>query len=399
MKNKWQYRKIGDVCVVERGSSPRPIDQFITEDGGGINWIKIGDTTESMYITETAQKIKPEGMKKSRYVEPGDFLLSNSMSFGRPYILKIDGCIHDGWLVLKDKDEIFDKRFLYYYLSSKATYQKFKHMAVGGVVNNLNSEMVRKIDVPVPSKDEQMDTADLLDKICNIISLRKRELNCLDDLIRARFVELFGNPVENPKGYYVATLQELINKGFIMYHLDGNHGGDYPKSEEFVDNGVPYISANCIVNDEIDFSKAKFLTPERAGKLRKGIAQNDDVLFAHNATVGPTVVLHTDEEKVILGTSLTAYRCNKEKIMPNYLKAYMLSDGFVRQYSGDMKQTTRNQVPITAQKKYLFLIPPIEEQKQFAAFAVQIAKSKAAVQKALDQAQLLFDSLMQEYFG
>ena len=77
----------------------------------------------------------------------------------------------------------------------------------------------------------------------------------------------------------------------------------------------------------------------------------------------------------------------------------MLSDGFVRQYSGDMKQTTRNQVPITAQKKYLFLIPPIEEQKQFAAFAVQIAKSKAAVQKALDQAQLLFDSLMQEYFG
>lgn len=130
------------------------------------------------------------------------------------------------------------------------------------------------------------------------------------------------------------------------------------------------------MHGEIDFAKAKYLTPERAGKLRKGIAQNEDVLFAHNATVGPTVVLHTDEEKVILGTSLTAYRCNQEEIMPNYLKAYMMSNGFVRQYSSEMKQTTRNQVPITAQKKYQFLIPPIEEQKQFTVFVNQIDKSK-----------------------
>lgn len=190
---------------------------------------------------------------------------------------------------------------------------------------------------------------------------------------------MFGDPVENPKKYYVATLQELIDEGYITYHLDGNHGGDYPRSEEFVASGVPYVSANCIVNGEIDFSKAKFLTSERAEKLRKGIAQDGDVLFAHNATVGPTVVLHTDEERVILGTSLTAYRCNKDEIMPSYLKAYMLSDGFARQYSGEMKQTTRNQVPITAQKKYLFLIPPIEEQNRFEAFADQVDKSKVVV--------------------
>lgn len=205
---------------------------------------------------------------------------------------------------------------------------------------------------------------------------------------------MFGDPVENPNGYYVATLQELIDKGYITYHLDGNHGGDYPRSEEFVDSGIPYISANCIVNGEIDFSKAKYLTSERASKLRKGIARDDDVLFAHNATVGPTVVLHTVEEKVILGTSLTAYRCNKEKIMPNYLKTYMMSDGFVRQYSGGMKQTTRNQVPITVQKKYLFLIPPIKEQNQFADFVHQVDKSKVVAQKALDETQLLFDCVM-----
>ena len=193
---------------------------------------------------------------------------------------------------------------------------------------------------------------------------------------QSRFIELFGDPVDNPKDYLVKSLQELIDMGYITYHLDGNHGGDYPRSEEFVDSGVPYIGANSIVNGKIDFSMAKFLTAERAGKLRKGIAQNDDVLFAHNATVGPTVVLKTTEPKVILSTSLTAYRCDKSRLLPNYLKAYMQSDGFVRQYSGEMKQTTRNQVPITAQKKYLFLVPPIVEQKQFATFVEQTDKSK-----------------------
>ena len=151
--NQWKYVKLGEVCTVERGGSPRPIDDFITTDENGINWIKIGDADESMYITKTAQRIKPEGMKKSRYVKPGDFLLSNSMSFGRPYILKIDGCIHDGWLVLRDENNVFDKKFLYYYLSAPITYKKFKSMAVGGVVNNLNSDMVRKVRVPIPSQE------------------------------------------------------------------------------------------------------------------------------------------------------------------------------------------------------------------------------------------------------
>lgn len=145
MNSKWTYRLIGDVCVVERGGSPRQIEQFITDEPNGINWIKIGDIDGSMYITHTAQKIKPEGMKKSRYVEPGELLLSNSMSFGRTYILKIDGCIHDGWLVLRDRADLFDKRFLYYYLNSSSTYNKFKSMAVDGVVNTLNSQMVRNV--------------------------------------------------------------------------------------------------------------------------------------------------------------------------------------------------------------------------------------------------------------
>ena len=258
---------------------------------------------------------------------------------------------------------------------------------------------MRKMLIPERSIEEQKRIVDQLNRVVALKTGLQRQLRALDTLIKARFVEMFGDPVTNPKGYLVQTLQELIDNGFITYHLDGNHGGDYPRSEEFVDSGVPYIGANCIVNGEIDFSMAKYLTEERAGKLRKGIACNEDVLFAHNATVGPTVMLHTKLKKVILSTSLTAYRCNKDKIKPNYLKAYMQSDGFTRQYLGEMKQTTRNQVPITAQRKYLFLIPPLEDQEQFATFVSQVDKSKAAVQAALDKTQLLFDSLMQQYFS
>ena len=254
-------------------------------------------------------------------------------------------------------------------------------------------------EIPVYPMEVQHEIVDNLNRVKKIITFRQHQLTELDNLVKARFVELFGDPVDNPKNYLVKSLQELIDMGYITYHLDGNHGGDYPRSEEFVDSGVPYIGANSIVNGEIDFSMAKFLTAERASKLRKGIAQNDDVLFAHNATVGPTVVLKTTESKVILSTSLTAYRCNQSKLLPNFLKAYMQSDGFVRQYSGEMKQTTRNQVPITAQKKYLFLVPPIVEQEQFATFVEQTDKSKLAVKQSLEKLETLKKSLMQQYFG
>lgn len=322
-----------------------------------------------------------------KYLQSGDIIIeksggSDKQPVGR--VIYFDGPENTylfnnftGLLRVRDKNEWFPR---YVFYSLFANYKKggtrpFENKTTG--LHNLKTDdYVSRYEITEIPLNKQIVICAQLDQSLKVINLRRKELSNLDDLIKARFVEMFGDPIENPRGYYVATLQDLIEKGFITYHLDGNHGGDYPRSEEFVESGIPYISANCIVHGEIDFAKAKYLTPERAGKLRKGIAQNEDVLFAHNATVGPTVVLHTDEEKVILGTSLTAYRCNQEEIMPNYLKAYMMSNGFVRQYSSEMKQTTRNQVPITAQKKYQFLIPPIEEQKQFTVFVNQIDKSK-----------------------
>ena len=111
---KWPLVKIDELCGVERGASPRPIRDFITDSSDGVNWIKIGDAkVGSKFIFETAEKITREGAERSRWVHPGDFILSNSMSYGRPYIMATDGCIHDGWLLLREEPSLLDKDFLY----------------------------------------------------------------------------------------------------------------------------------------------------------------------------------------------------------------------------------------------------------------------------------------------
>lgn len=154
--DSWEWIKLGNVCTIARGGSPRPIKEYITTEADGVNWIKIGDTEKNgKYICATSEKIKPSGVSKSRMVHAGDFLLTNSMSFGRPYILKVDGCIHDGWLVISQSAEIFDQDYLYWLLSSNYAYMQFCGKVSGGVVKNLNSDKVSNSVVPLPPLAEQ----------------------------------------------------------------------------------------------------------------------------------------------------------------------------------------------------------------------------------------------------
>lgn len=156
LSESYEEKLIGDVLEVARGGSPRPISEYITDDADGVNWVKIGDASASRkYIYETAEKIKPAGVKRSRKVGPGDFLLSNSMSFGRPYIMQTEGCIHDGWLVLQDKSSRFDQDYLYYLLGSTTMYSEFSRRAQGSTVQNLNSALVAGVSIPVPPRDVQ----------------------------------------------------------------------------------------------------------------------------------------------------------------------------------------------------------------------------------------------------
>lgn len=152
----WEWVRFEDIFEIARGGSPRPIKQFLTESDDGINWIKIGDTDiGGKYILCTKEKIIPEGLSKTKLVEPGDLLLTNSMSYGRPYILKTRGAIHDGWLVLSPYLKQTDKEFFYYVISSTYVHNEFARTVSGAVVKNLNKDKVKKIIVPLPPLAEQ----------------------------------------------------------------------------------------------------------------------------------------------------------------------------------------------------------------------------------------------------
>ena len=378
MRLSWEYKKIGDICTVERGGSPRPIDDYITDDPDGINWIKIGDTSDSMYITSTAQKIVPEGAKKSRYVQPGDFLLSNSMSFGRPYILKIDGCIHDGWLVLRDNGGLFDKRFLYYCLSAKPTYEKFKMMAVGGVVNNLNSEMVRKVEVPVPSITEQIKVADLLDKVHSLIEKRKQELSAFDDLIKARFVEMFGDP-EASNRFPVKKLDALVTDIIAGWSANG-------ETRQKNDDEKAVLKVSAVTQGYFRPEEHKALPSDL--EIKKYVfPKKGDLLFSRANTrelVGATAIIEQDYPDLLLPDKLWRVLFTNE--INVYYAKYVLSTKSIRsQLSARSTGTSGSMFNVSSDKfrNITIPVPPKALQDSFEAFVHQIDKSKSAIQRPL----------------
>ena len=177
----WKSGRLGDFITINRGGSPRPIEAFITNDPDGVNWIKIGDVSEdSLYITQTAEKITAEGSRKSRKVFAGDLILSNSMSFGRPYIMQIEGCIHDGWLLLRDDGACFDKKYLCYYLASDEVLAQYKKYAAGSCVSNLNSELVSNVFIEFPPLEKQKEIASSLELLDERINC---EIKLLDKLL------------------------------------------------------------------------------------------------------------------------------------------------------------------------------------------------------------------------
>lgn len=188
---EWKIIVFGDTCHVYRGGSPRPIQNYLSSSNEGINWIKIGDVKpEDKYIEQTIEKIIPEGEKFSRMVHVGDLILSNSMSFGRPYILRVNGCIHDGWLVIQDYQDIFDQQYLYYLLGSEDVKKQYINMAAGSSVQNLSKDKVEALVVPMPLKEEQQAIAQILTDMDDEISALQKKLDKVRRIKQGMMAEL-----------------------------------------------------------------------------------------------------------------------------------------------------------------------------------------------------------------
>ena len=226
----WEWERLGNISNIARGGSPRPIESYITDDKSGINWIKIGDTEkDGKYIYTTKEKIKKEGLSKSRYVESDDFLLTNSMSFGRPYILKTNGCIHDGWLVIGNIKNVFNQDYLYYALSSNFMYQTLSLLAAGSTVKNLKSDTVKSVLFPIPPMKEQQEIANAVNRFMEyVVSIEKDKTTLLETIqatkskildlaIRGKLVP--HDPNDEPASVLLERIrtekEELIKQGKI----------------------------------------------------------------------------------------------------------------------------------------------------------------------------------------
>ena len=392
MRQGWDYKKLGDVCTIERGGSPRPITDYITDSPDGVNWIKIGDAKEgSKYITSTKEKIKKEGVKKSRYVHKGDFILSNSMSFGRPYILDVDGCIHDGWLVIHDDNNVFIKDYLYYLLASPVMYAKFKQLAVGGVVNNLNSALVRKVEIPIPNMTTQEVIVKELDKINKLISLKKQQLADYDNLAQSIFYEMFGDPLENEKGWEVKKLSNNVQEMFL-----GPFG-----SALKVDSYVDKKDAFCMVYEQKHAIQGRldldnhFINEEKYNSLRRFEVKGGDFIMSCRGTIGKLYKLPNDAPKGIIHPSLMKIRIKEDVYDSTYFK-YML----VKIVANERTNGNCVQMAITAKElgKKTLPLPPLPLQQAFAQRIELIGQQKAEIKNTIADLETLLASRMQYWF-
>ena len=366
MKQNWQYKKLGEVCEIERGGSPRPINEYLTDSPDGLNWIKIGDAIEgNKYISRTKEKIKREGLRKTRYVHKGDFILSNSMSFGKPYILEIDGCIHDGWLVIHDTNNTFNKSFLYFLLGNPNMYKEFQRLAIGGVVNNLNSQLVRNVKVPVPPLSEQERIVAELDLLSGIIEKQKQQLKDLDTLSQSIFYSMFGDPISNEKNWEIKKIEEVSK---IICGQDHK-----PVKDE---NGkYPIYGSGGFMG-----YASQYRCPENSVIIgRKGNINNP--IFIDQKFWNIDTAFGVVSDNKFLNPMFFFYFC----------KNYDFTKHDVSVTIPSLRRTDILKIPIP--------IPPLSLQNQFAEKIEKIEKHKEAINKSIEETQKLFDYTMDKYFG
>ncbi len=243
-----EWKTFGEVAKIQRGASPRPIANFITDDINGVPWIKIGDTVpNSKYVENTKQKITPDGAKKSRILKKGDFIMSNSMSYGRPYILDIEGAIHDGWASISDFEDKLNSDFLYHYLSSDIVQDYWLSKINSSSVSNLNADIIKSLQIPIPPIEIQKKIVRILDTFTELtaeltteLTARKQQYNYYrKQLLSFEDKEVewktFGEIGEIKRGVAFTKKQAVFGKfpvvanaaGPISFHNEFNRNGEF----------------------------------------------------------------------------------------------------------------------------------------------------------------------------
>ena len=381
----WDVVVLGEYSEIARGGSPRPIQDYLTSSCRGINWIKIGDVSKnSKYIFSTEEKIIPEGVSKSRTVSSGDLILSNSMSFGRPYILKIDGCIHDGWLVIQNYQSAFDKEYLYYCLGSEFTIQQYISMAAGSSVQNLNKDKVSAVIIAKPPIQEQAVIAEALSDVDNLIfSLQKL--------------------IEKKKVIKQGTMQELLTgkkrlPGFSSEWSYKSLGTLGDLSREII-NPQSFSEISFY-----EYSMPSYDNGRQPEKVLGGSMHSSrlkiygEVILFNKLNVRQRRVWHA---KKCLGNAV----CSSEflpyhpsRVLPEFLYQVLLCDKTTTDFENMSTGTSNSQKRITPRDflEYEIFLPEKDEQEAIAQVLSDMDSEIEQLEKELAKYQQIKQGMMQE---
>ena len=384
--------KIGNACDILNGFAFKS-DHYVDD---GIRVIRIANVQKG-YIEDNTPAFYPaetEGIEKYMLVED-DLLMSLTGNVGRVAIIKkemLPAALNQRVACLRLKTDLVEKGYLFHILNSDFFEKKCIQASNGVAQKNMSTEWLKEFSIPVYSKEEQRNITSILDKLRSIINIRKKEIIRFDDLIKARFVELFGEPSSNPMKWMETTVGNECH-----YIKDGPHKSlpDIGKEK----GGHPFISVRNIVNHTIDFTSARYISDADYIEARKKCCpEKGDMLYSKGGTTGIAKLIDTDIE-FANWVHIAVLKYDRQKLNGVFFE-YMLNSDYCYDQSQRLTKGIANRdLVLSAMAQIKMYRPPFELQEQFAEFVKQVDKSKVAVQKALDETQLLFDSLMQEYFG
>ena len=383
-----EKKRLGDICEIVTGATPKTnIKEFWD---GDINWITPAELTEDTYIiNESLRKITTEGVEKTglKSFPKGTVILSSRAPIGKVAIAGCEMYCNQGFKNLVCSKQI-NNRFLYWYLKGHKEY--LNSLGRGATFKEISKAIVENIEICLPTLEKQEKYADILEQCNGIIQIKKGQLRKLDTLVKSRFAEMFGDPIRNPKGWKVVTIGDIVTEVRYGTSKPAVEGGKYP-----------YLRMNNLTADgHLDLNDLKYIDISD-DEVEKCVVRKGDVLFNRTNSidlVGKTAVFDLPDDMVIAGY-IIRIRLN-EKILPEVLSQYMNLEA-LKDILRSMAKGAVNQANINAQElqSIRIYVPDIELQKQFVEMKDQVDKSKSKIQKSLEETQLLFDSLMQKYFG
>ena len=306
-----------------------------------------------------------------------------------------------GVAAIVDKDEIFDiyvslalirpdkrkilPRYLLHAINSEPSKKFFNSHLKGIGVPNLHLTHIRETPINVPSFAQQQYIIDILDKLESNISLRKQQLSKLDELVKSRFIEMFGDDVPTAK------------LGDVCRMINGDRGKNYPSGDDFVEDGVPFVNAGHLQNRKVDFCDMNYITEEKFNLLSQGKMQEGDILYCLRGSLGKHGLV--DFERGAIASSLVILRCNQEQVLPQFLLYALETPEIELQLKAANNGSSQPNLSAASVKAYDIKLPTIEQQKQFVSFVEQTDKSKFEIQQSLEKLETLKKALMQKYFG